>query len=267
MEINTVQLAYFSPTGTTKKTLEGIAEAIGVDIQHIDLTRPAIKTQELDEIKDGLAIIGAPVYAGRIPPEAVNRLRKLKADGVPAVVVALYGNREYEDALIELKDIAVEQGFIPVAGGAFIGEHSFDSEEMPIAAGRPDEADIERAGEFGRMIRDKLGGLTTLDNVSPVSVPGNTPYLEHRHMRHPPPDTDESLCNMCTTCVSVCPTGAITINNDVVTDADACIACCACVKNCPTRARVLTDPIYRRITRWLSTNFQERKEPEIFIIQ
>ena len=148
MQIDTVRLVYFSPTDTTKKTLEGVAEGIRADeVQHVNLTKPAVKSQELARITDGLAIIGAPVYAGRIPLEAVNRLRKLKANNVPAVVVALYGNREYEDALIELRDLAVEQGFTPVAGGAFIGEHSFDSEETPIATGRPDEEDIEQARE------------------------------------------------------------------------------------------------------------------------
>jgi len=267
MKIDTVRLAYFSPTGTTRKVVESIAGAIGVDdIQHIDITRPAIKTKELEEITDGLAIIGAPVYAGRLPPEAVNRLRKLKASSVPVVVVVLYGNREYDDALIELRDLAEERGFTPVAGGAFIGEHSFNSEEIPIAPGRPDEVDLEKARAFGQMIKERLDGIGTLGNIPRLVVPGNVPYRELRRRRHIPPVTDESLCMMCATCLSVCPTGAITINGDVVTDPDACIVCCACIKNCPTGARRRQDPMSRRISGWLVANTRERKEPVTFIV-
>lgn len=65
----------------------------------------------------------------------------------------MYGNREYEDALLELNNIVVEAGFQPVAGGAFIDEHSFENDSTPIAKGRPDIKDLQKATEFGRTIR------------------------------------------------------------------------------------------------------------------
>ena len=42
-----------------------------------------------------------------------------------------------------LKDLAVEAGFKPIAGGAFIGEHSFADSKFPIAHRRPDQKDNE----------------------------------------------------------------------------------------------------------------------------
>lgn len=267
MDLKTVTLAYFSPTGTTKKVLEGITETIGANsVRHIDLTRPEILSKEIPGIKEGLAILGAPVYAGRIPPEAEERFRKLKGNDIPAVVIALYGNREYEDALIELRDIAVRQGFKPVAGGVFIGEHSFSTEKMPIAAGRPDGQDIEIARDLGQKIAVKMKEIEKPADITELSVPGTIPYRERVHHDNIPPETDNKYCMKCQACVGACPTAAVTFNGEVITDADSCILCCACVKYCPTGARQLHNPMIERILeRLLSRAANERKEPEIFI--
>ncbi len=266
MELKTVTLAYFSPTGTTKKVLEGIAETIGAEsIHHIDLTRLDIFSKEIPEIKDGLIFFGAPVYAGRIPPEAEERFMKLRGDNIPAVVIAVYGNREYEDALIELRDIAAKQGFKPVAGGAFIGEHSFSSEETPLAAGRPDGQDIEIARDLGQKIALKMKEIGKPADIPELPVPGNIPFRERVHHEYVPPETDNTFCMKCQVCVGACPTAAVTFNGEVITNADSCILCCACVKYCPTGARQIKNPMIDRIRGWLSEACKERKEPVTFI--
>jgi len=265
MNINSAKLIYFSPTKTTKKVVENIAQGIEVDTVHqLDLTMPETRTQEFEELHDELAIIGTPVYAGRVPIDAVHRLQRLKANGTPAVVIVLYGNREYEDALLELKDLAVEAGFKPVAGGAFIGEHSFANETTPIANGRPDTEDLRKAKEFGKMIRKRMRVIHALDDMPPLQVPGNFPYKERGKLSKASPITQKTLCTTCETCAKVCPTAAITVNDTVVTDPNACILCCACVKNCPTQARVMEEPRIEQIAKWLSTNYSKRKEPEIY---
>lgn len=74
MNINAVKLVYFSPTQTTKRVVEGIAQGIRVDtVEQIDLTPSEARTREFEEMGDQLAIIGAPVYDGRIPIDAVHR--------------------------------------------------------------------------------------------------------------------------------------------------------------------------------------------------
>ena len=55
---------------------------------------------------DDLVLFGVPVYGGRIPSPAVQTLRRMQGSRTPAVLVAAYGNREYDDALLELADIA-----------------------------------------------------------------------------------------------------------------------------------------------------------------
>ena len=65
---------------------------------------------------------------------------------VTAVAVVVYGNRDYDDALLELRDWCVAHGFVPVAGAAFIGEHSYSRPDRPIAGGRPDNPDLHKPG-------------------------------------------------------------------------------------------------------------------------
>lgn len=265
MDIKSLKLIYFSPTKTTQKILEGIAEGIAPDsVQHIDLSPPDASTQTFEEMHDEFVIVGVPVYSGRVPLEAKKRLQRLKANNTPAAVVVVYGNREFEDALLELKNLASEAGFIPVAGGAFIGEHSFSNEATPIAVGRPDAEDLKKAKEFGKLIGNRMTSIHTLDEISLVAVPGAFPHRERGNPSKISPITRKTLCTTCGTCATVCPTAAITVNDSVITDATLCILCCACIKNCPTGARVMEEPHVKQIAEWLHENYSDRKEPEIF---
>ena len=92
-----------------------------------------------------IVVFGVPVIAGRVPNVLLPFLNTLEGGGAMAVPVVLYGNRNFDDALIELRNILEERGFHTVAAGAFIGEHSFS---RILAAGRPDEKDMQIAGWF-----------------------------------------------------------------------------------------------------------------------
>ena len=266
MNTNSAKLVYFSPTQTTKRVVEGIVQGIQIgQVEHLDLTPPESRTRKFKELHDELAIIGAPVYGGRIPMDAAYRLRRLKGHDTLAVVVVVYGNRAYEDALLELRDLVVEAGFIPVAGGAFLGEHSFSTKTIPIAHGRPDAKDLRKAAEFGELIRAKMRDIHTLDEIPPLHVPGNLPYKERGKSPRISPITLENLCTKCEKCATVCPTAAIVVQDTVATDPDVCIWCCACVKNCPTNARVMENSRIRQSVEWLSKNCAERQDPEIYV--
>jgi ferredoxin len=266
MNIDSVKLIYFSPTGTSKLITEAIAKGIQESCEHIDLTSPAARTLEFEKLYDELAVIAAPVYVGRIPSEAVYRLRRLSADDTPAVLVAVYGNRHYDDALVELQDLAIELGFKPVAGGAFIGEHSFSTAEVPTAHGRPDADDLAKAAEFGRKIREKMSGIGGSRDIPPLRVPGNHPYREGMRDTgaRDEPATEEELCIKCGKCAEVCPTSAVVLGDVVTNREDACIFCCACVKSCPSGARVMSPRMLRGMER-LHANCSERREPETYL--
>lgn len=256
-----IHLIYFSPTRTTQSIVEQVSAGLNpAEITHYDLTR--MKAGLDLQLTDGLAIIGMPVYAGRMPEICLERLRKLSATGIPAVLVALYGNRAFEDALLELRDVVLSKGFGVVASGAFIGEHSYSTNRQPIAADRPDTADRQKAKEFGAAVGRRLqaanGGGT-------LEVPGDRPYKERVQLGGIAPETDRTLCTLCGTCSKVCPSFIIRIEDAAVqTDAVSCLMCCACVKRCPAQARALNQPMVETRRQMLYENCRQRKEPEFF---
>jgi len=256
---HTLKLIYFSPTGTTRKILEAIAEGFGAPtVEHHDLT---YTTQAAAHITDGTAVIGIPVYAGRVPEVCLKRLEKFTTAGIPTVLVALYGNREYEDALVELRDVVWQAGFFPVAAGAFIGEHSYSTAAQPIAVGRPDVADLAIARQFGRDVARKLSAD---DQPATPDIPGNIPYRDRPPLGGIAPETN-TACTLCGLCADVCPTFVIQVGSEVVTQAENCIMCCACIKQCPEQAREMNHPVIRERRNMLFSKFSRRKEPELFL--
>lgn len=269
MEINKVKLIYFSPTGTTQKILENIAEGMAIsDVEHVNLTFPKGVEQTITPFSDELVIIGAPVYGGRLPIDVVKRFQQLKADNTLAVLIVLYGNREFEDALLELKNLSIEQGFLPVAGGAFIGEHSFATKELPIATGRPDTQDCQIAKNFGVKIKDKVTAQKSPGAQIDLAVPGSFPYeAAGARAIDAAPVTEKEKCTLCGTCADVCPTAAISIDENVTTVTDLCIRCCACIKSCPEEARIMENEMLKTIANWLNENCSIRKEPQLFGVE
>lgn len=266
MNINSLKLIYFSPTKTTQRILENIAAGMKINTtEDLNFTIPGKHTMEYEGTVSELVVIGAPVYGGRLPLEAVYRFQNLRANDTPAVLVVVYGNREYEDALLELKTLTEELGFRPIAGGTFIGEHSISNEEMPIAKGRPDAADVKKAQEFGEKIRNLLSTMDSISNFSPLQLPGDFPFKERTAYSRITPVTDETLCNKCGICLTVCPTSSIKVNGTVQSDPETCIRCCACVKDCPLQARHFNDPAIKQSRERLYKNYRERKEPEIYL--
>ena len=267
MTCDSVHSVAFSPTGTTRKIVESIAQGIHAGkMECMDLTLPGAHPYTTQIRQDSLAIFGCPVYAGRLPSVAVNRLRTIRADGdTPAAIVVVYGNRAYDDALLELRDVVQEMGFRPVAAGAFIGEHSYSTQANPIAADRPDADDIQKAVEFGGMIRIALSGTGFACGTGALRIPGNFPYRELRVLQGISPVAQEPLCTRCGACVKVCPVAAISSEHPSSTNANACIRCCACIRTCPARARVMADARIRNVAEQLSSSCGIRKEPEIYL--
>ena len=256
----TAHLIYFSPTGTSRTVSENIAKGLGAkEIIHYDLTLPASNIEMI--LNEGVAIIGIPIYAGRVPELFLERFKAMTSTGMQAVLVALYGNREFEDALVELRDVVTAQGFAVIAGSAFIGEHSYSTAERPIAAGRPDRQDLEIATEFGRQIAAKIAQNT----LECPEIDGNVPYRERVKFGGIAPETDKGKCTLCGKCEAVCPTGVITVSDSVVTNADNCIMCCACVRVCEFDARHLIAPVIEERRTMLIKNCSTPKMPKLFL--
>lgn len=277
MIINEVCLITFSPTHTSKKVGEAIVRGLNVEQVNVeDLTQPCDIQKELPI--NALAVIALPVYGGHIPPLAIERMKGIHANHTPAVIVVVYGNRAYEHALQELDSLAVSLGFRVIAGGTFIGEHSYSSERYPIASGRPDKDDVAYAELFGKKVRTKIENASDSEHLYGVDVK----RIQRPHQPFFPllrflyevikfrrsgetvsstPQVDPALCNHCGLCVRHCPTGAIAKDDECHTDAAKCIRCCACVKDCPQKARTFNTPF----AAMLSDCFQRPKENRIIL--
>ena len=263
----------FSPTGTSAKVLDAIAGGVRTDsgIKRMNYDVTFAKMPETEFCAEDIVIAAAPVYGGHIAPIAKSRLESLRGNDAKCIVVAVYGNRAFEKAVVDFGEFMAEKGFNVVGGAAFVGEHSYSTPSMPIAENRPDQTDLQHAAVFGKEIWKRLidGALDNLDltlledEPSPDESLANFRDFIIRYQKSQAespksyfPEFDNVKCDECGACYDTCPTGAIVSGTPDVNPAQ-CIKCCACVKACPNGARMLQTPFARP----LSENFSKRKCP------
>lgn len=266
MKTDSVKLMYFSPTGTTKAVAQSIAHGFHPEsLDVIDITKTDNRKQPLHVSDQDVLLVAVPVYMGRVPALATQWLETLQAKGTPTVCVVVYGNRAYEDALLELKNIVEKCGCIPVAYGAYIGEHSFSNPEEPVAQGRPDAQDLKHAEKFGQKIREKLLSLASISEVADVEIPGVFPYRKDAKLWTVDFIAVNDTCVQCGTCAGVCPVDAIDPEDSRNIDQEKCITCCACIKNCPQQARTIKPSPVKDAAKRLHTLCSEPKMPENYL--
>ena len=275
MKPQTICAVYLSATGTTRTIVNTmarrLAELFDLPVKPFDVTLPSDRRSPLRFSPGDLVLLGVPVYAGRVPNLLLPYIASLRGGGAMGVPLVLYGNRSFDDALIELRNTMEEGGFHTVAAGAFIGEHSFS---RTLAGGRPDSGDLAITRDFADRIYHKLKASSDPESLLPFSVPGNDPVgpyfrplgpeggpIDIRKVR---PLTRET-CTDCLWCADHCPMGAIT-HEDARLIPGICIKCNACVKGCPTESKYFADPDYLFHRDDIVARYQNpRKEPAYFL--
>ncbi|HVI39181.1 MAG TPA: EFR1 family ferrodoxin [Anaerovoracaceae bacterium] len=275
MYIKKVWAVYFSATGTTQKVVEAmasvIAKKLGTEYEAYDFTLPEAREQALRFNTDDIVVFGTPVYAGRVPNVLLKYLETIEGNDATAVPVVLYGNRDYDDGLIELRDILEKRKLHTIAAAAFIGEHSFS---YILAKGRPDEVDMQSVNEFAGKVAEKVKDIADRNATEPIPVKG-TPdpyrgYYQPRDRKGNPVDIRKvkpltnDACNNCMICVDVCPMGSVSRDN-VREFTGICIKCGACIKKCPMHAKLYEDEAFLYHQHELEEGLTRRAEPECFM--
>lgn len=276
MELKKIWAVYFSGTGTTRRTVEriasGLAEKLALPVEKVDFSRPQVRQQELRFDAADLVVFGTPVYAGRVPNVLLPFLqKKIVGGGALAVPVVLFGNRAYDDALMELRNILAADGLHPVAAAAFVGEHSFS---RTLGQGRPNENDEALMDEFAAKTADLVRRLPAAPE-KPVAVGGQEPLRpyytprdragNHINILKVKPKTDMTRCGGCGLCAEICPMGSID-PTDVSAVRGICIKCCTCVKGCPTGAKYFDDAGYLYHQHELEAQYARPAENEVFYL-
>lgn len=268
----------FSPTGGTKKVssiltnaleeafrtemIEGETagaangETAQFELIHLDLIDD---TQDLGAVQlrdEDVVVISVPCYGGRVPAVAVDRLSKLNGASARAVLICVYGNRAYDDALLELKDVVNQIGFRVIAAVTGVAEHSIARQ---FATGRPDGQDAAKLSDFANQIFHKL----SVADVSEPTVPGNRPYKKAGRVGIVPKPTKD--CNQCGKCAQECPMQAIDNDDPGNVDKQACISCMRCISVCPRSARKASPVMCFVAGRMLKKECSKRKEPELYL--
>lgn len=241
----------FSPTGGTEKTAHIIGRKWSKNIVKIDLSDPKTDHTKYVIDKEDTVLIAMPSFGGRAPAAAIERLKKIAGNGAKCTLVCVYGNRAYEDTLVEMKDAAETSGFRVIAAIAAVAEHSIISK---YAAGRPDASDERQLAGFAERILDKDGEL--------LSVPGDRPYKKSGGGGLVPKVTKD--CVKCGLCAEKCPVQAINAEN-FVADSKKCISCMRCVKQCPHNARKVNGIMVSAAALAIKKACSVRKENELFL--
>ncbi len=255
MKINQI---VFSPTGGTLKAADILTAKLGSGINRIDLTDPKGSFSALNSESGDLALIAVPSYGGRVPALAAERLSQIKGNSALCVLVCVYGNRDYDDTLVELKDIAEKSGFRVISAVAAIAEHSIVRQ---YAAGRPDSKDEEELQGFAEKISEKI--KKGVDRNDDLKIRGNRPYKKSGRGGLVP--KADSKCTGCGLCAEKCPSQAISRDDLKSADSEKCIHCMRCISICPQSARKANGAAVSAIALALKLVCSERKNNELYI--
>ena len=177
---------YYSPAGAAAAMTERLVRQIGamldecspldVIVECHDMLKEDSDSFTLDD--ETVAIIGMPVYIGKIPIPAARALQDIEGSGAMALTAVSYGGRTYGNALFELERVAEESGFKPVGAGAFMACYMAVRGSSRMSAPL---LDLEAIHDFGKAATEKIKRLSGSEieelriKPMPVEVNGRMP--------------------------------------------------------------------------------------------
>lgn len=255
MNITKATVCYFTGRGTTKQYAKAFAEALPFEatLHELRFDNPVKDTFCPDE----LLVVAGPVYAGYLPTFMWEQLDSVQGSKTPAVLLAVYGARDYDNALLEIDQVLTKKGFSIVGAAAVVARHSIAT---TIAPERPTEDDLGEMRHFAHTIAERLDTMNTIDDAPIFTFKGT---VEEGVRKGGAPLTNDA-CDECGICVDQCPAGAIPEDNPETTNAEICVGCLRCVEVCPQSARSLPEEAIAKATARLQKLADSAKPNEFF---
>ena len=261
MVIHKVKSIFFSPGRKTSKVTSVLTNSLNITCEKYNITGYNKRNLHIKVNHDELAVFASPVYGGRIPALVADEFRNIRGSNTPAVIIAVYGNGSYGDALLEMQEILENNNFKVIAAGAYVANHSI---MRRVAVNRPDEKDEEVIKQFANKVKEKLESIKDINKISKLKVKGKYPYRRYPGMPLKP-SIIKQKCDLCGACVINCPVNAIPKDNPMITDKKKCISCMGCHIICTRQARKINVVLYELCEFPFRHMYNKRKEPEQFI--
>lgn len=261
MVIHKVKSIFFSPGRKTSKVTSVLTNSLNITCEKYNITGYNKRNLHIKVNHDELAVFASPVYGGRIPTLVADEFRNIRGSNTPAVIIAVYGNGSYGDALLEMQEILENNNFKVIAAGAYVANHSI---MRRVAVNRPDEKDEEVIKQFANKVKEKLESIKDINKISTLRVKGKYPYRRYPGMPLKP-SIIKQKCDLCGACVINCPVNAIPKDNPMITDKKKCISCMGCHIICTRQARKINVVLYELCEFPFRHMYNKRKEPEQFI--
>lgn len=274
MKISKIRGLYFSGTGNTGKCVltlaQKMSELLKVPFEAVNIAPRAVRVMDFKFEADELAIVGVPTYDGRVPKFLLPFFeQKITGSNTPTITLCTFGNQDYADSLIELRNLLQEKGFQSIAAAAIVGAHVLAPE---CGRQRPGNSDRRLLMQLSKKVQDKLSEEKP-DFSKPVFVPGSTtlrPYLTPRDRYGYPiniskcrPKTKKEHYDTAPQCIKVCPVGAIA--PDGVQIPGPCMRCGFCIKVSPEGAKYYDDESMIFYRKELIEQHLQPKKSEIFL--
>lgn len=231
MNIEKATVLFFSGTGTTEAYARAFAEGLTFDADVAEIRHDTAMPETMGP--NELLVLAVPVYAGWAPTFVWEKLESLRGTETPTVILAVYGARDYDNALFEMDEKLHAKGFATVGAAALVARHSI---AQNIAPDRPNANDLGETRSFAGEVAKRVGDL---DGSSQWPSYHFKHYEVSLNSHVYPVTTDE--CVMCGTCADECPAGAIPLDEPNTINREICASCLRCIEACPTNARRLPE--------------------------
>ena len=276
MQIERIQVIYFSPTGTTERVARILSERLADRLQipanmlnFIDFTLPAAREIQYHFTSHDLIIAASPTYAGKLPNKIMPDWKScLHGENTLVIPVVTFGNRSFDNALSELANILFNNNFNILAAAACVSRHAFTDQ---IGTDRPNRDDQRELNHFADQIAEKIKNNNINNILSQIPGDPDAPYYIPKDINHNPakflkakPKTDLSKCSQCGVCARRCPMGAIDLQ-DISNITGICIKCQSCIRHCTRRAKYFDDPAFLSHVAMLEQNFRDPKQNQFFL--